>query len=290
MESTENPPEKPAKKTPARWRWITWLFIILPLLGTLAMTAHTLVKPRVYESTAAIELTPPDDIPSEWGLDAFLDTEIEIIRSQVVLQSASEKLQLNERWGTEDHVTIQKLKNIIQIKRLNSGRMIQIRGVDHNAQDTSLLCKAVYEAYQNRKKELHHAHHTERLRELKQLKANTQDQVYELSKRYRDIMEKVSRMSGDPATLQGGTMEAEFAKRELDQGIEKLTAIETIYDSGLRKLQIPVSFFVVHETPVQPIHPIKHDVAGALLGGFIFGAFIAGLISLLILMLSFARR
>ena len=87
----------PAPRSPVFFRVFATVFLLVMIITT----AITFILPESYASTARIQVEPPNRTGTNVAAydPYFIQTEFEVIKSQVVLETVIEKLNLNAGWG-----------------------------------------------------------------------------------------------------------------------------------------------------------------------------------------------
>jgi len=138
------------------------------LLVVITATLVTFVLPESYSSTARIrvERDQSDISPLLAGQQMsgfydpyFIQTEFEVIQSQVVLSKVIDALDLNKAWGKKygqvlkTDETIELLKRQMDLRPVRNTSIIEIRVYDENPDQAAHIANKVAEAYQNYRKE-----------------------------------------------------------------------------------------------------------------------------------------
>ena len=137
------------------------------LLVVITATVVTFILPESFASSAKINVQREGtDIQLNgggmqgFGVDPyFIQTELEVIQSQVLLGKVVEnpKLNLKERWATKYHggepltplETIDLIKHFISINPLRNTSLIEIRVYSDKPEEAAELANAIADAYQN---------------------------------------------------------------------------------------------------------------------------------------------
>jgi succinoglycan biosynthesis transport protein ExoP len=138
------------------------------LLVVITATLVTFVLPESYSSTARIrvERDQSDISPLLMGQQMsgfydpyFIQTEFEVIQSQVVLNRVIEALDLNKVWGKKygqvlkTDETIELLKRQMDLRPVRNTSIIEIRVYDENPEQAARIANKVAEAYRDYRKE-----------------------------------------------------------------------------------------------------------------------------------------
>jgi len=134
------------------------------LLVVITATLVTFVLPESYSSTARIrvERDQSDISPLLMGQQMsgfydpyFIQTEFEVIQSQVVLNRVIEALDLNKVWGKKygqvlkTDETIELLKRQMDLRPVRNTSIIEIRVYDENPEQAARIANKVAEAYRD---------------------------------------------------------------------------------------------------------------------------------------------
>jgi len=138
------------------------------LLVVITATLVTFVLPESYSSTARIrvERDQSDISPLLMGQQMsgfydpyFIQTEFEVIQSQVVLNKVVEALDLNKAWGKKygqvlkTDETIELLKRQMDLRPVRNTSIIEIRVYDENPDQAARIANKVAEAYRDYRRE-----------------------------------------------------------------------------------------------------------------------------------------
>ena len=131
----------------------------LPLRGALALgvtiflivmivsTAITYILPEAYSSTARVQVRGPQ----------FLQTEFEVIQSQVVLSNAVWKLRLNDVWGKKyfngetlkTYESVKIMKSRLTLAPVRGTEIIAITAFSDDRREAAQVANAIAAAYQD---------------------------------------------------------------------------------------------------------------------------------------------
>ncbi len=125
------------------------VFLIVMIIST----AITFVLPESYSSTARIkvEITPANRGPN------FLQTEFEVIQSQIVLSNVVRQLNLNDYWGKKyfngetlkTTESLQILKARLSLESVRGADLIAITAFSDDRREAAQIANAIATAYQN---------------------------------------------------------------------------------------------------------------------------------------------
>jgi polysaccharide biosynthesis transport protein len=133
------------------------------LLVVITATLVTFILPESFSSTARIkierdqaDIAPMGERGSMPGYDPyFIQTEFELIQSEVILGKVIEDLDLNKEWGKKygngqplrTSETIAMLKGRIDLRPVRNTSLIEIRVYSEKADEAAKIANALAEAY-----------------------------------------------------------------------------------------------------------------------------------------------
>jgi uncharacterized protein involved in exopolysaccharide biosynthesis len=121
-----------------------------------------------YEATTRIELSNQPDIASGIEIERklsydpyFIQTEFEVIQSQIVLNNVVTKLQLDTEWGKryangrklELTETVDLLKQCLRLRLVRNTLLIEIGVISEDAAEAAKIANAIAEAYRDLQEE-----------------------------------------------------------------------------------------------------------------------------------------
>lgn len=161
--SADNPPPPipslPPPRFPFRLLLVAWLTVMMVTILV------TLVLPEAFVSTARIKIMRDHiDLPiaSESYLTAFfydpyfLQTELEIIQSEIILAPVVEELNLNATWGKryfdgaklKTSETLQLLRGRLDLRPVPNTMLLEIRVMSENPSEAAALANRIAGSYQ----------------------------------------------------------------------------------------------------------------------------------------------
>jgi len=146
----------PVKRTPMAAA--VSVFITVFLITVIIATAITFILPESYASTARIKLEPK----ASQGTNAaiydpyFVQTEFEVMQSQVVLEPVITKLNLNVEWGKKyfngatlkSAESMEILKGRLSLATVRGTKLIAITVYSDDRNETARIANAIAESYQ----------------------------------------------------------------------------------------------------------------------------------------------
>jgi uncharacterized protein involved in exopolysaccharide biosynthesis len=134
------------------------VFITVFLITVIIATAVTFLLPESYVSTARIKLEPKVNQGTNGAIydPYFIQTEFEIIQSQVVLEPVVAKLNLNVDWGKKyfngetlkTAETLEILKGRLSLAPVRGTKLMAITVYSDNPREAAQIANAIAEAYQ----------------------------------------------------------------------------------------------------------------------------------------------
>jgi beta-lactamase regulating signal transducer with metallopeptidase domain len=172
--------------------------LLLILLGV-----RVLVSPTIYQSTARIRMNHDQMGTSGWGDPRlapsydpwFIQTEFEVIQSEVVLGKVIQDLDLNTEWGKKyaggDRLktweTIALLRSKLEFRPVRNTSLIEIRVSSDKPEEAAKIANAIAEAY----KALRHQQFTQSRQEG--IKA-PEDRLQEEEEKVKKAQQQVDRL------------------------------------------------------------------------------------------------
>ncbi|HEY5345959.1 MAG TPA: GNVR domain-containing protein [Verrucomicrobiae bacterium] len=132
------------------------VFVTVFLITMVIATAVTFILPESFASTARIKLD--QSLTSTNTYDPyFIQTEFEVIQSQVVLEPTIAKLNLNVEWGKKyfngetlkTSEALEILKGRLSLAPVRGTKLIAITVYSDDRREAAAVANAVAEAYQD---------------------------------------------------------------------------------------------------------------------------------------------
>lgn len=137
-----------------RYWWM--LFVMAPMgaiTGLLVAAVVTYMMPKVYESSAVIEIGPPGARPLSDAKDrdpgTFSRTESEKIRSRNSLMGVVETLDLPNKWAMDRQSALLVLKDIVRTENIHGTDLHSITVRHTNMEDARDIAAEVVRAYKD---------------------------------------------------------------------------------------------------------------------------------------------
>src|SRR5215813_1835360 len=137
------------------------------LLVVITATLVTFILPESYSSIARIKIErDQSDIAELQGRNGggsgvydpyFIQTEFEVIQSELILGKVIAKLDLNKVWGAKfaggdplkTSETIQLLKNRMDLRPVRNTQLIEIRVFSEKPEEAMMIANEIADAYQD---------------------------------------------------------------------------------------------------------------------------------------------
>jgi capsular polysaccharide biosynthesis protein len=144
----------------------------------------TYVMPRLFESTAVIQVKPS---ANDTNMASFFPTEFEVIRSKVTLKMAAQKLDLTERWGLPVDEVVNLLHASVYVTNIRGTDLISITTRKPSREDARDIVKAVYQAYQERRANLENESAVSKLNDMEKALMDQSTLVEEKRKKLDEL-------------------------------------------------------------------------------------------------------
>jgi predicted Ser/Thr protein kinase len=141
---------RPASVAAIAFRRGAWTGLLVFLLVVAAATVVTMLLPAVYVATARVRLTGPESV------DPYhLQTEVEIIQSQPVLEPVAASLNLSQRWGQKfaggaalsDDQTVALMKRMIDVRPIRNTALVEIGVHSDSPAEAAEIANKITETY-----------------------------------------------------------------------------------------------------------------------------------------------
>ena len=276
----------------------TTFLSMLPLgltAGLMISALVTYLMPKIYESEAIIELKPPRNTPvqpvpeNESETPAWVAAEIEVIKSQPILEKVSQNLELPLRWKLAKEEVPSILKNKLHLQCMRGSDLVYIRVRHTNKVDARDIAMEVAEVYQSYRNDF--------------VKQDMERSLFELQKEVRELEKKVEerRKILSAMVRKGGNIQLEDesgyavetllhvkppqefidAKREFETDQELLQQMKLKLAGQGIWLKIAMDQVEIHDLPVIGETPVSPDLTQNLWLGFLLGLLLTPLLSFL---------
>jgi len=156
---------KPLPLSPERPAWqpsLSIAFMVGLAAGLIALVSSVLITsllPDEYASTARIMVTerdPADQLAHMQRYNpVFLQTQLEMLRSQKVLSNVVERLNLTERWGTRyargsllgTHECLMLLNRQLDVRQVRSTALVEVRFFSRDRNEAAEIANAIAASY-----------------------------------------------------------------------------------------------------------------------------------------------
>ncbi|NWK55582.1 hypothetical protein HW115_08160 [Verrucomicrobiaceae bacterium N1E253] len=275
--------DKSGSKLP---KWIVISFIVLPVLGLFISSVVSFMMPRIYESRASVELVPSGVDVEAWGVNQYVETELEVMQSSENLYVVAEMLHLDARWGMADSQSVEVLGNAVNTERVGEGRMIEVVCRHWKKEDAHAICEAVCQAYVYRKSDLQKQREELCLTGIK-------DDLNIAENNYEELALEYSHVNG----TYEGDLEWIGVKRSLEvvepdyrAALKKKKDLEQELREARRNVMTPTQVMIVHGAPVMPHSSVSPNIQRNQAMGVVAGLLLASLIGGVILVVSLIDR
>ena len=131
------------------------VFVTVFLITVIIATAITFILPESYASTARVKVDNPISTTNKYD-PYFIQTEFEIIQSQVVLEPAIAKLNLTVEWGKKYYngerlkttEVLKILKGRLNLNTVRGTKLVAITVYSDDRREAAGVANAVAESYQ----------------------------------------------------------------------------------------------------------------------------------------------
>jgi uncharacterized protein involved in exopolysaccharide biosynthesis len=255
------------------------------MAGLLISAVITYVMPKMYESTAVIEITsrskPSQNVSQGSTSPNHFGTEFEIIKSRNTLLRVVESLDLPSRWAIHPEGAIDILKTIVKTENIEGTDLCSIKVRHTNKLDARDIALEVVSAYKEYRTEIEEKHVEKVINGLKRAVREQEDKVEEA----RKILTTIAR-----ANLEAGSPDYDDAKRDFEMNLSLLEQMKLKLLSESIDQDIGETYVYIHDEPVISDAPVSPNVTMNLVTGLIGGALISPFLALPIMALMNRRK
>jgi uncharacterized protein involved in exopolysaccharide biosynthesis len=251
------------------------------LLAGLALCAAglwLLLSPPEYQAVARIALEPDSAMGTPHEYDPyFIQTEFEVIQSEVVLGKVVDGLNLNEEWGRKNAGgnrlktvdTIDLLKRRINLRPVRSTTLIEISVTSNNSDEAAKIANAIAKAYHNYRVE---TRQRLALYEIKNLEGIFQKQEQDIKVSQAKLEQLRNQLNLPNFELGEEILKSNYpsyflAKQEYDNWTNWQNLLKTKIEAEKSDLGLPKTSFVEITDPAVP--PTSPSGPNRLLGGIL---------------------
>jgi uncharacterized protein involved in exopolysaccharide biosynthesis len=260
--------------------------------------------PESYQAVARIrverEALPNTPGAAESYDPYFIQTEFEVIQSEVILSRVVQKLQLEERWGKAYNggvklpgsQTVVLLRRQLELRPVRNTSLIEIRAFSEQPDEAARIANAIAEAFQNYRSEQHArlvrdaAQHLQNELAVEDTRITAAQQELERLRAELNLSASALQESRDPALAD--TRERPFwqKKRELDDLVRYRNELASQRLAAATQTRLPQSQPVEIVDRAEPaLRPVRPNVPLNLMigtaAGVVLGVLAGGVVSLL---------
>jgi polysaccharide biosynthesis transport protein len=220
------------------------------LLVVITATLVTFILPESYSSTARIrverdvaDITPMADRQYSLGYDPyFIQTEFEVIQSEVILSNVVQRLNLNDVWGQKyangqrlkTTEAIELLKQRIDLRPVRNTSLIEIRVFSDKADEAARIANAIAQVYKEHRLEQNRELMSNGVKALEERWDDQQAKISQARKDVDDLRTKLKITDPDP----GSTSPASTLSVET---VRQLQGQSTLLKTDLAKMETQLS-------------------------------------------------
>jgi len=267
------PSGRPPQKLPLAAATVTalavWLFVML------SVTAVTFIMPESYRGTARIkidrDITDFSTNPQLLTYDPyFIQTEFEVIQSELVLSRVIEALDLNKAWGRrytggeplKTSQTCQLLRSCLDMRPIRNTSLIEINVYQANPDEAARIANAIAEAY----RDFRAGQRTRLIQDRrKMLEAQLADADARLKAARKELAEEASGASS-AASPTGKQQIDDLARYRDSLSLKLLSETSDVTAPGVARVEI-VDRATPAQRPCRPNKPLNLFL-GRVVGGF----------------------
>jgi len=261
------------------------IFLAVFLITVIAATLITFILPESYASTARIKVeseAPP--VAGQPSYDPyFIQTEFEIIQSQLVLNPVIDKLELNVDWGKKYFAgqtlktsqTLEILKQRLLLMPVKNTKLIAITVYGDERIQAAQIANAIAESYRDYRLNSRAAMQAKGIIALEQEYITQEEQIH-AAQSDLDALRQQLKIPGDAVASQAPQEQPYWdKKRDLSQLLDLHKLVFSKIETEKLYAQMPQDTLVqitdIAEPGRAPVRPNKplNIFLGAVAGGFL---------------------
>ncbi|MEM9080508.1 MAG: hypothetical protein AAGC74_07455 [Verrucomicrobiota bacterium] len=228
--------------------------------------------PKLYESSAVVELIVPDDLGPGNTRQEYLSTQAEIFISHRNFERVAKRVELRERWGRDMPSVIEALEAMVQVEFREGTSLLGVSVRQTHPRDAREIAGALLRAYQEIVDERYQGEMQERIEVLRSEVYRVEDEVEKALKVFDKVRQIREETASEEFTEEGeiGSSYEEArlnyeTKRDFHRELERDLAREEV------AAKLPQNVMVVHERPEEGKSPVSPQVERNLSLGFLSG-------------------
>jgi uncharacterized protein involved in exopolysaccharide biosynthesis len=309
--STLNPRKSMSDKMTALLRPLTspltaffTVFTVVFVLVVMTSVIVTFIIPESYASTARLKVESSDTPPFSQGIAQsaydpyFIQTTLEIIQSQIVLNPVIDQLKLNDVWGRKysngqalnSTETLELLKRRISLAPVRNTKLIAITVYSDDSHEAAQIANAIAKSYQDYRIKFRSEMAAKGINELQQ-KYKTQDEEIHQARTDVASLRQQLKIASDATASQFPQEQPYWDKqRDLQQLLDAHKLLASKIEAEKLEAQISQNRVVQITDRAEPgLFPVAPNKTLNITLGFIGGGFLAALaggITVLIVLLN----
>ncbi len=244
------------------------IIITVFLITAIIATAVTFILPESYASTCKLKIENyvsdagfgNAPLPSQTMYDPyFIQTEFEIINSQLVLSNVIAALNLNVEWGKKffngetlkTTETMEILKGRMALSPLKNTKLIQITVYSDDKNECALIANAIADSYQKYRMETRYRFSNTGLKVLQDQYLAESNQIAAVQRNIDELREKLDIHDESSQTVPTPTIDSDLMKKYHDEMIES----ERAYKEQLVTYQMLQAIYTTNAVKLRDVLP-----------------------------------
>lgn len=265
-----------------RFWWVLLIVLILgPVLGLFTGGVLAYIQPKLYESSATIQITSSSHQTAERNIA----TQAEVITSESVLNEVAEKLDLVTAWNVPLPEITAKLKHTISVKHIRGTDLLEVSARLPLPESSRDVVESVVETYTNRRNQVLNEAHQQGLAELRDAIQAQEDSVEEK----RKVVAQLMTAEGSPEAAPADNLAMEDARADLTTAQSLLEQLKIKEVGAQMEHKLIASPVIIHSAPIMSHVPVSPNIRLNLVAGTAVGL-LGGLLLALPIMALLNRR
>jgi uncharacterized protein involved in exopolysaccharide biosynthesis len=261
------------------------VFVAVFLITVLVAVTITYILPETYASTATIKVD--SDLPTANYDPYFIQTQFEIIQSQLVLQPAIDKLKLKDLWGRryfngeklKDTETLELLKGRLGLSPVRGTKLVKITVYSEDKNEAALIANTVAESYQDYRIKIRLELQVTGAGVLQKQFQAEEESIRQVQSETASLRQQL-KIASDAATIQSPTEQPYWDKKRL---LDQLTKAHELLATKIAAVKldalIPTTTMVQITDTAEPGRaPVKPNKPVNIILGVVFGIILAAIV------------
>jgi uncharacterized protein involved in exopolysaccharide biosynthesis len=272
------------------------VFMAVFLIVVITSTAITFILPESYASTVRIKVEMDNENESPNYFQAykeFIQTNLNTMQSQVILDPVIDKLKLNTEWGKKyfngqtlkTSKTMNMLKQRVQLAQVKNTKLFSITVYSDDRQEAAQIANAIAGSYRDYRQKAYAAAMEKSVDQVQQEFQEQEEQI----KQTRTDMDALRAKTNIGSKISANPSSDEKLYWDMKSNLDQMLRVHELLYAKLEAERLdfdpPPRIVVLITDPAEPsAKPVKPNkplnIAIGMLAGVVLGSIVGGLVSL----------